>query len=71
MSLADFCNASYALLAEQHQRIDPLKPLLEVARTIEPSSEKPVVRTSVATQNDQAASMLSGMMAGVKRKPRV
>ena len=76
MTFPDFLSASYALLAEEHQRINPLKDLLSVAEDISPR-EAPVrkdgttVRTSVAAQNDQAAATLAAAMSGVRGKPRV
>lgn len=66
MSLEDFLSASYALLAEEKQRIDPFKDLLTVARSIEPQGGS-TVRTTVAANNEQSYAALGAMMSGVKR----
>jgi len=68
MSLEDFLSASYALLAEEHQRINPLKDLVSVAQQIAPVEGRPTVRTSVAAKNDESLALLSGMMKGVQKK---
>jgi hypothetical protein len=71
MTFPDFLSASYALLAEEHQRINPLKDLLSVAEDISPRAQpegRAVVRTNVAAQNDEAVSQLQGMMSGVRKK---
>jgi hypothetical protein len=68
MSLEDFCNASYALLTEEHQRINPLKDLLSLSEDLDPSpSAVPQVKTAVASRNDQSLAQLNQMMAGVSR----
>jgi hypothetical protein len=68
MSLEDFLSASYALLAEEHQRINPLKDLVSVAQQIAPVGDRPTVHTSVAAKNDESLALLSGMMKGVQKK---
>jgi hypothetical protein len=69
MSITDFINASYALLAEEHQRIDPLADLVRVAHTINPPEEgSAVVQTDVAAKNEASLQMLSGMMKGVQKR---
>ena len=68
MSLEDFLNASYALLAEEHQRINPLMDFLSLSEQLAPSpTTKPLVRTTVAARNDQSLQQLNQMMAGVKK----
>jgi hypothetical protein len=68
MSLGDFLNASYALLAEEHQRINPFKDLLSLSAEIAPSpTTEPLVKTTVAARNDQSLNQLNQMMAGVKK----
>jgi hypothetical protein len=69
-------------LAEEHQRIDPLKDLLKVSEEIKPQERgRAVVKTAVASQNEQSYTMLEGMMKGaetrrgkaapvMKRRPR-
>jgi len=75
MTFPDFLSASYALLAEEHQRINPLKDLLSVAEDITPRRAAPVrtdgttVKTSVAQQNAQSMALLTGGMMGVQKKP--
>ena len=55
MSLEDFLHASYALLVEEHQRINPLKDLLSLGAELAPSpTTEPLVKTTVAAQNDQS-----------------
>jgi hypothetical protein len=72
MSLEDFLSASYALLAEEKQRIDPFKDLLSVADQVAPSDRQKVVKTTVATQNESSYAAIGAMMSGVQgRKPRV
>ena len=39
MSLEDFLHASYALLVEEHQRINPLKDLLSLGAELAPAQE--------------------------------
>jgi len=75
MTFPDFLSASYALLAEEHQRINPLKDLLSVAHDVVPS-QAPVrpsgstVKTSVAQQNAQSMAILTGgLMGNVKNNP--
>ena len=69
MSIPDFINASYALLAEEHQRVDPLADLMKVAHTINPPEEgAAVVQTDVAARNEESLAMLSGMMRGVQKR---
>jgi hypothetical protein len=68
MSLEDFLNASYALLAEEHQRINPYTDLLALSGDIAPSPvHEPLVKTTVAARNDQSLNQLNQMMAGVKK----
>ena len=68
MTFPDFLSASYALLAEEHQRINPLKDLLSLSEQIAPSpTTKPLVRTTVAAQNDASLAQFTGMMKGVKK----
>ena len=66
MSIEDFLNASYALLAEEHQRINPFKDLLSLSSELAPTPD-PLVRTPVAARNDQSLNQLNQMMAGVKK----
>ncbi len=69
MSLEDFLSASYALLAEEHQRINPLKDLLSLSEQIAPTpTAQPLVRTTVAAQNDQSLAQFQGTMKGVKKR---
>ena len=76
MSLEDFLSASYALLAEEHQRINPLKDFLSLSREIAPTpARSDSVKTTVAAaQNEQSMAALQGMLQGVQgsptRKPR-
>lgn len=68
MSFGDFLNASYALLAEEHQRINPFKDFLSLSSELAPSpTTGPLVKTTVAARNDQSLSQLNQMMAGVKK----
>lgn len=72
MSLPRFLDVSYALLAEEHQRINPLKDLLQISDELAPAaprSSAPQVRTTVATQNKQSMSMIQGMLASVPNAP--
>lgn len=71
MSLPRFLDVSYALLAEEHQRINPLKDFLQISEEVAPAprSVGPQVRTTVATQNKQSLSMIQGMLAGVPNAP--
>jgi hypothetical protein len=68
MSLEDFLHASYALLVEEHQRINPLKDLLSLSSELMPSpASEPLMKTAVASGNDQSLAQLNQMMAGVKK----
>jgi len=68
MSFEDFLNASYALLAEEHQRINPLKDLLSLSEQMEPTpTDRPIVKTAAAAQNDQSLAVFQGMMKGVQK----
>jgi len=69
MSITDFMHASYALLAEEHQRIDPLVDFVRVAQQINPPEEgAAVVQTDVAARNEESLQMLSSMMKGVQKR---
>ena len=46
-------------MAEEYQRIDPLKDLLKVSSTLEPVPRK----EDVAEQNQQSMALLKGMMS--------
>lgn len=71
MTLPQFLDVSYALLAEEHQRIDPYKDLVSVRELLLPSGEAkesiPTVR-EVAAKNAAAVAELNSMMAGVQRR---
>lgn len=77
MTLANFMDASYVLLVEEHQRIDPLKDFLTVGEKILPTdakTERVPTQRDVKAQNKQAMEMLQGALKGVQgapnRKPR-
>ena len=70
MDFPAFLDVSYALLAEEHQRINPLRDLLSVGQELSPISTKPMVRTTVAAQNEQSLAQLQARMAGVQRNTR-
>lgn len=73
MSFPDFLDASYALLAEERQRIEPFKTLLSVRDEVgklEPRREG-ILKPTVAEQNDQNMQMLGSVMSGVRpKRPR-
>ena len=75
MTFPDFLSASYALLAEEHQRINPLKDLLSVAEDLKPRpapvrTDGSTVKTSVAQQNAQSMALLTGgLMGNVANNP--
>jgi hypothetical protein len=58
------------LLAEEHQRVNPLKSLMQIAEELELRQPEPpaAVRKATAEQNDAAMAQLGGMMAGVRKK---
>lgn len=68
MTFPAFLEVSYALLAEEHQRIDPLKDLFRVSSEIAPSSPRPMVRTTVAAQNDQSIAQLMAMKKTMRKR---
>jgi len=76
MSLKRFLEASYALMAEEHQRINPLVDLLSVAEKLNPTAakvEKVPSKGEVSARNEASMKMLEAMTAplGKKRlKPR-
>jgi len=78
MTLARFMDASYALLVEEHQRIDPLKDFLTVGEKILPDSvpsERAPAKAEVKARNEQSMAALQGMLKQIpnsplKRKPR-
>ena len=79
MTLRDFMDASYALLAEEHQRIQPLTSLLDVAERLNPApAERPARKQETKASNEESYNILTAAMSGVKgkapvqrRKPRV
>ena len=76
MSLRRFLEASYALMAEERQRINPLLDLLSISESLTPSSakvEKIPSKDDVAARNAANLKMLESMTAplGKRRlKPR-
>ncbi len=78
MTFRDFLDASYALLCEEHLRIQPLQDLAAVAGMIQPSDlqmEKVPKRAEVKAQNESSMAALQSMLANVpnsptRRKPR-
>lgn len=70
MDLEDFMAASFALLAEEHQRINPLKDLLTLTEELapEPTVQPRVKTTVVDAQNQESLAKLGAMMKGVKTK---
>lgn len=63
-------SASYALLAEEKQRIDPFKDLLTIGRQIEPRGD--TVKTTVAAKNEASYAAIGAAFGSVQgRKPRV
>lgn len=74
MTLPDFLDASYALMAEEHQRINPFKDLLSVSSEFTPTPGREQVKTTVAKQNQEGMEMLQGVLKNVQgaptRKPR-
>jgi hypothetical protein len=70
MDFPHFLDVSYALLAEEHQRINPLKDLLSLSTELGPAlPSQPRVQTTVAQSNEASYAMLGGMMAGVTGSP--
>lgn len=73
MSFPDFLDASYALLAEERQRIEPFKSLISIRDEVgklEPRREG-ILRPTVAAQNDSNMALLNAAMSGVKpKRPR-
>lgn len=78
MTLPRFLQASYALMAEEHQRINPLVDLLSIAEKINPATaklEKVPSEREVKQQNEDAMAALKARMASVagispQKKPR-
>ena len=76
MTFRDFLHASYALMAEEHQRINPLVDLLSVAERLTPKGARTETAPSqedVAAKNQANLAALEAMGAavGIKRlKPR-
>lgn len=77
MTLAQFMDVSYALLTEEHQRIDPLKDFISVREKLLPSDakvERVPRQADVKSQNQQSMAMLQGMLSSIPnaptRKPR-
>lgn len=69
MDFEDFMAASYALLAEEHQRINPLKDLLTISEQLAPEpTTKPLVKTTVAASNDQSLAQFNSMMSGAQKR---
>lgn len=67
MHLGEFLAASYALLVEEHQRINPFKDFLSLSQEIAPEPEKPRVETE-AVQNNDSLAQFNAMMSGVQKR---
>lgn len=64
-----FLEISYALLAEEHQRINPLKDLFSLTQELSPVPQRAnVVKTTVAAQNDQSMTALKAMKADMRKR---
>lgn len=71
MTLASFIDASYTLLVEEHQRIDPFKDLVSLAELLVPldaPSETAPSPREVEKQNQESLAQLQLMMSGVSRR---
>ena len=83
MSFRDFIDASYALQAEELQRIDPLRSLLDISERVTPRAEPtPARRQATEASNAESLNILTAAMSNVKgqtapmmgqkkRRPRV
>jgi hypothetical protein len=66
-------DAAYALWIEENVRISPLKDFSSLREIVTPSDarvERPIPKTEVKQQNEQAMAALQGILSGVKGRPR-
>lgn len=64
---------SYALMIEDHARVNPLQGLDELMQRIVPTDAKRQVvpkKEEVAARNEQAVSELNSLLSGVSGAPR-
>lgn len=82
MTFRDFMDASYALMAEERQRIDPLRSLLDISEQVVPRPEPtPARKQASSADNEASLNVLTAAMSNVrgkapligkgKRRPRV
>lgn len=75
-------DASYALQAEEQQRLDPLRSLLDISEKVTPRPEPPPARKQASSaSNAESLNVLTAAMSNVrgkapligkgKRRPRV
>lgn len=64
-----FLEISYALLAEEHQRINPLKDFLSLSQDLGTPMRKDVLKTTVAASNEGSMAALMGRLSDVPNAP--